>query len=125
MHATATAIRITAIVFAIASVIMLALNLVTDRSELWAIWPIWGFAMIAGAVVVSFRLRRVPLGVWLGGGSVLVTGLVVIDIFDGNDWWAFWPAGAWLVLGAIFTALSVDLLATIPTHAPRQTDELS
>jgi hypothetical protein len=122
MHAP-TAIRITAIVLGLASIILILLNLATDRSQFWAVWPIWALAMIAGAVIMSIRLRHIPLGLWLGGGGVIVLGLVGIDIADGNGWWAFWPAGAWLVLGALFTALTVDLLAGIPTSAPRQPDD--
>lgn len=121
MHATA--IRITFIVLALASAVMIVLNLATNREDFWAIWPIWGFAMIAGAVTVVLRLRQFPLGVWLGGGFFLVLGLLVIDITDGNDWWAFWPAGVWIILGALFTALSVDLLATIPTSPQRHPDD--
>ncbi len=119
-----TAIRITAIVFGLAAALMLILNLLTDRDSLWAIWPIWAFSMIAAAAIVSLRMRHVPLGVWLGGGGVLTLGLLIIDITDNSDWWAYWPAGAWLILGALFTALSVDLLAGIPTSAPHQTDEM-
>lgn len=118
-----TAIRITAIVFGLISALLLFLNLATNRSELWAIWPIWGFAMIAGAVTVVLRLRQFPLGVWLGGGAPLVFGLIVIDLTDNTNWWAFWPAGVWLILSALFTALSFDLLAGIPTSPQRHPDE--
>lgn len=118
-----TTIRIAAIVFGLASGLMVFLNLATDRSEFWAIWPIWGFSMIAASMIVAIRLRHIPLGVWRGGGGVLVLGLLVIDITDGNNWWAFWPAGAWLVLGALFTALTVDLLAGIPTNPQRHPDD--
>ncbi|MDQ3656404.1 MAG: hypothetical protein M3457_15180 [Chloroflexota bacterium] len=121
MHSTA--IRITFIVLGLASALMLFLNLATDRGEFWAIWPIWAFTMIAASVIVAVRLRHIPLGVWLGGGGILVLGLIVIDITDGNDWWAFWPAGVWIVLGALFTALSIDLLAGIPTNPQRHPDE--
>ncbi len=117
-----TAIRITAIVFGLASAFMLVLNLLTDRDSLWAIWPIWAFSMIAGAIAGWLRMRH-PVGIWLGGGGFLILGLIVIDITDGNSWWAFWPAGAWIVLSALLTALSVDLLAGIPTSSPRQPDE--
>ncbi|MBA3275291.1 MAG: hypothetical protein H0T72_05815 [Chloroflexia bacterium] len=121
MHSTA--IRIVSIVFGLMSLVVIGLNLLTDRAEFWAIWPIWAFAMIAGAVIVSLKMRHVPLGIWLGGGFCLVIGLVVIDLTDGNGWWAFWPAGAWIILSALFTALAVDLLAGIPTQSPRQPDE--
>jgi len=122
MHSSTT-IRIIAIVLGLVSALLLFLNLVTDRSEFWAVWPIWAFSIIAAAVIVGLRSRRVLLGFWLGGGGILVLGLVVIDITDGNGWWAFWPAGAWLVIGALFTALTIDLLAGIPTSAPRQPDD--
>ncbi|MBA2470541.1 MAG: hypothetical protein H0V37_14140 [Chloroflexia bacterium] len=115
-----TAIRIVSIVFGLLSVVVIGLNLLTDRDEFWAIWPIWAFAMIAGAVIVSLKMRHVPLGIWLGGGFFLVLGLVVIDLTDGNGWWAFWPAGAWIILSALFTALTVDLLAGIPTTNPQR-----
>jgi len=121
MHSTA--IRIIFIVLGLASALMLFLNLATDRSEFWAIWPIWAFTMIAASVIVVVRLRHIPLGIWLGGGGILVFGLIVIDITDGNAWWAFWPAGVWIILGALFTALSVDLLAGIPTNPQRHLDD--
>ncbi len=117
-----TAIRITFIILGLASALMILLNLATDRSEFWAIRPIWAFTMIGGAIIVALRMRH-PVGLWLGGGAPLVLGLIVIDIFDGNAWWAFWPAGVWLILGALFTALSIDLLATIPTSSPRQPED--
>jgi len=120
MHSTA--IRITFIVLGLASALMILLNLATNREEFWAIWPIWGFSMIAGAIAGGLRMRH-PVGIWLGGGAPLVLGLIVIDITDGNAWWAFWPAGVWIVLSALFTALSIDLLATIPTSSPRQPDD--
>jgi len=118
-----TTVRIAAMVLGVASALMLFINLATDRSEFWAIWPIWAFTIIAASVIVATRLRHMLLGVWLGGGGILILGLIVIDITDGNSWWAFWPAGAWIVLSALFTALSVDLLAGIPTSSPRQPDE--
>ncbi len=118
-----TAIRIVSIVFGLLCAVMIGLNLLTDRDEFWAIWPIWAFAMIAGAVIVSLKMRHVPLGTWLGGGFCLVLGLVVIDITDGNDWWAFWPAGAWIIISALFTAPTVDLLAGIPTSPQRHPEE--
>lgn len=121
MHSTAS--RVTCIVLGLASMVMLALNLATDRDDFWAIWPIWAFVMIAGAVVGALKAHHVLVGIWLGGGAPLMLGLMAIDITDGAGWWAFWPAGAWIILSALFTALTVDLLATIPTHSQRQPDD--
>lgn len=122
MHASTT-IRLTAILLAIACTVLIALNLATSRNDFWAIWPIWAATIAAATVIVAVRLRSVVLGLWLGGGGVVVVGLVAIDVTDGPDWWAFWPAAAWLVLGALFTALSIDLLAGIPTTTPRQPND--
>lgn len=121
MHSTA--IRIISIVLTLASAVLILLNLVTNRTEFWAIWPIWAFTMIAAAAIMSLKLQNVPLGIWLGGGAMLIVGLVAIDIADSDQWWAFWPAGVWLILGAVFTALTFDLLAGIPTSDARPPDE--
>jgi hypothetical protein len=102
----------------------IAINLLTDRSTFWAIWPIWVLLVFLGAHAGLRILRGHPvLGVWIGGGAMLCTGLLGIDLANsGNAWW-YWPAGAWLLLSVLFTGLSVDLLSTIPTQQSRQDDE--
>jgi hypothetical protein len=114
--------RPTSIVFSIhvaitlvAAIAVVVLNLLTDRDQFWAIWPIWGLLMLLGAHTGLAALpRHRLLGLWLGFGLVLILGLVVIDLGQpGTAWW-FWPAGAWIALSALFIALDVDLLAHIP-----------
>ncbi len=117
----ATAIRIVSIVFGLASTVIIVLNLLTDRSCFWAIWPIWAFSMLAGDAIGAIRFHpNWLLGIWLGGGFLVIAGIVAIDISDGRNWWAFCPAGAWVLLSALFIGLTVDLLALIPTHPPRE-----
>jgi len=118
-----TAIRIVFILPGLASTILIVLNLLTDRSTFWAIWPIWAFAMLTGAVIGAVRVRpNALLGIWLGGGFFLIVGLVAIDIADRENWWSFWPAGVWILLSALFVAFSVDLLDSIPTNPTRRDD---
>jgi len=86
----ATAIRIVSIVFGLASTVIIVLNLLTDRSSFWAIWPIWAVSMLAGVAIGAIRFHpNWLLGPWLGGGFLLIAGLVAIDISDGRNWWAF------------------------------------
>jgi hypothetical protein len=121
MHTTL--VRGSLFVFGAMSLILVTINLLADRGSFWAIWPIWAFSMLAGAVIGSHLLRgHFLLGLWLGGGLFLSSGLTVLDITNGGNWWFFWPVGAWIVLSMLFIGLSVDVLGSVPTSRPA-TDE--
>ena len=116
---TSTLFSIHAAVTIVAAAALVFLNVVTDTGQYWAIWPIWALMMLLGAHAgIASLPRHRLLGLWIGGGAMLILGLIGIDLAnDGTPWW-FWPTGVWLVLTALFVGLSVDLLASIPTQAP-------
>jgi NADH:ubiquinone oxidoreductase subunit 6 (subunit J) len=106
-------------VFAFLSSIFIVLNVLTDRSNFWAIWPIWVMGMVTAGLVLAFRLRpHRLLGVWVGTGGVVILGLFVLDLTNGGNWWFFWPMAAWIVIGLVIAGLTVDLLSSIPTSEP-------
>ncbi len=105
--------------FAFLSSALIVLNLVTGRSNFWAIWPIWAMGMVTAGLVLAFRLRpHRLLGLWAGTGGVAIAGLFVIDLASGGDWWFFWPLAVWIVIGLVIAGLTVDLLSSIPTSEP-------
>jgi hypothetical protein len=122
MHTTPS--RILLFVGGAFALTMLLLNLLTDRSSLWAIWPIWGLAIPGAAIVGALQMpgHRL-LGIWLGGGGMIVLGLLGIDIRDGGNWWFFWPAGVWLLISLVVIGLTVDILGLVPTSRPATEDD--
>ena len=118
-------VRILLGIMGFAALFLVVLNLLVDPTPFWAIWPIWAFSMVAGAMigVSSWRNAR-PLGLWIGFGLPLVLGLFAIDLSTGGNWWFFWPAGVWLILTLIFIGLSVDILGAIPTSRPATDEEI-
>lgn len=114
----------TGVVFLVGSAALLLLNLVTDRSTLWAIWPIWAGAMIAAGVIGQARLNpHRLLGLWLGFGGVVCIGLFVLDVWNGGNWWFFWPLGAWVIGSMAIIGLTVNLLDSVPTSRPAIDDD--
>ncbi len=109
---------------ALASAGFIFINLLTQGSDFWAIWPIWGLLILLGAHTGAASLRgHRLLGAWLGGGGVIILGLIAIDLSQpGTGWW-YWPAGVWVVLSALLIGLSVDLLSSIPTQGDPRLDE--
>lgn len=112
--------------FGVFAIAMVFLNLLTDRGNLWAIWPIWAVSMpvmgLAGAL--SLRRHRI-LGLWIGFSGMLMLGLTGIDISDGGTWWFYWPGIVWLVLTLAVIGMSVDLLSMVPTSRPATEDEIT
>jgi NADH:ubiquinone oxidoreductase subunit 6 (subunit J) len=105
--------------FAFLSSVLIVLNVITDRSNFWAIWPIWVLGMVTAGLVLASTLRpHRLLGVWAGTGGVIIVGLFVLDLTNGGNWWFFWPMAAWIVIGLVITGLTVDLLSSIPTSEP-------
>lgn len=114
------------VIFLVGSAAMLLLNLLTDRSTLWAIWPIWGGAMITAGVIGLVRMRpHWLLGLWLGFGGVLNLGLFAIDVQDDMRWWFFWPLGVWVIGTMAIAGLTVNLLDSVPTSRPAIEEENS
>ncbi len=112
-------------VFAFLSSVLIVLNVITDRSNFWAIWPIWAMGMLTAGLVLAFRLRpHRLLGLWAGTGGVAVAGLFVIDLTNDGNWWFFWPMAVWIVIGLVIAGLTVDLLSSVPTSEPARDDEL-
>jgi NADH:ubiquinone oxidoreductase subunit 6 (subunit J) len=111
--------------FAFLSSVLIALNVITDRSNFWAIWPIWALGMVTAGLVLASTLRpHRLLGVWAGTGGVIIVGLFVLDLTNGGNWWFFWPMAAWIVIGLVITGLTVDLLSSIPTSEPADDNAL-
>lgn len=107
------------VIFLVGSAAMLLLNLLTDRSTLWAIWPIWAGGMITAGVTGLTRLQpHRLLGLWLGFGSVVILGLFAIDVQNGGNWWFFWPLGVWVIGTMAIAGLTVNLLDSVPTSRP-------
>ena len=105
--------------FLAVSTAFILINLLTDRSSFWAIWPIWAFGMITAALVGMMQLApHRLLGFWLGGGGVLQIGLFLIDLNDINKWWFFWPLGVWVIGAMAIAGLTVNLLDSVPTSRP-------
>jgi hypothetical protein len=117
-------VRRTLFIFGVMSLVLVVINLLTDRGTFWAIWPIWAFSMIAGAAVGAGLLRgHFFLGLWLGGGLFLIPGLIGINISEGGSWWFLWPLGAWILISLLLIGLGVDILSTIPTSRPATEDD--
>ena len=111
--------------YAILSALLLVINVLTDRSTIWAIWPIWALGGITAAIVGMMRFpQNRLLAIWIGAGSILIAGLAVINLSQGGSIWFFWPAGVWLVIGILLIGMTVDLLASIPTSRLATEDEL-
>lgn len=116
---------IATVIFLVSSAALLLLNLITDRSTLWAIWPIWAGAMILAGVVGFIRMRPHGLiGLWLGFGGVVILGLFAIDLQDGSNWWFFWPLGVWIIGIMAIAGLTMNLLDWVPTSRPAIEEDL-
>lgn len=111
--------------YAILSAFFLGINLLTDRSTLWAVWPIWVFGAITAFVIGILRYpgHRVVAS-WLGAGGILIAGLIVINLVQGGTIWFYWPLAVWLIIAAVLIGLTVDLLSSVPTSRPATQDEL-
>jgi hypothetical protein len=103
-------------VFAVVAIDLLALNLITNRDTIWAIWPIGIWAIVLAAHAGATLVKPSAFGAHLVGGGAICLGLGIINLFHGRDdasgggWWVIWPILAWLLSLAIHAPFAFDHL---------------
>lgn len=88
-------------VFAVVAIDLLALNLITNRGTLWALWPIGIWAIVLAAHAGATLVKPSAFGAHLAGGGAICIGLAIVNVFHGDGLWVIWPILAWLLTLAI------------------------
>ena len=99
-----------AFVFAVVAIDLLALNLLTNRDTLWAVWPIGVWAIVLAAHAGATTIKPSAFGAHLAGGGAICLGLAIVNIFHGGTPWAIWPTLAWLLTLALHAPFAFEHL---------------
>ena len=103
-------------ILGVVAIDLLALNLITNRDTIWAVWPIGVWAIVFAAHAGATLVKPPVFGAHLVGGGAICLGLAIINVFHGRDdassggWWFIWPTIAWLVTLALHAPFAFDHL---------------
>lgn len=103
-------------VFAVVAIDLLALNLLTNRQTIWAVWPIGIWAIVLAAHAGATLVKPSGLGVHLVGGGAICLGLAIVNVAHGGGPWVIWPVLAWLLTLAIHAPFAFDHLRDRRPH---------
>ncbi|MGN6484864.1 MAG: 2TM domain-containing protein [Thermomicrobiales bacterium] len=107
-------------VFAVVAIDLLVLNLITNRTTIWAVWPIGVWAIVLAAHAGATLVKPSAFGAHLAGGGAICLGLAVVNLFHGSWPWVIWPILAWLLTLAIHAPFAFDHLAHLRERRARR-----
>lgn len=93
-------------VFAVVAIDLLALNLITNRGTIWAVWPIGIWAIVLAAHAGATLVKPSAFGAHLVGGGAICLGLGIVNLLHGGGPWVIWPTLAWLVSLAVHASFA-------------------
>lgn len=112
-----TALYANAILFAVASIVLLGIKFLTTPDTWWALYPIWGWSMFlvlhAATLVRGHGLLVAHLVLFVA----LNEGLAWIDFTTDGGPWFHWPLAATAILLLAHALYSFSVTGPLGTHA--------
>lgn len=95
-------------ILGVVAIDLLALNVLTNRETIWAVWPIGIWAIVFAAHAGATLVKPPVFGAHLAGGGAICLGLAIINLFHGGGVWFIWPTIAWLVTLGLHAPFAFD-----------------
>lgn len=97
-------------ILGVVAIDLIALNVITNRQTIWAVWPIGIWAVVLAAHAGATLVKPPVFGAHLAGGGAICLGLAIINVFHGHTVWFIWPTLAWLVSLGLHAPFAFDHL---------------